>query len=160
MKLIFEYDQQPTEHVEQIQTQLDLPIELIRDNLPLPNVNETDIVRHYTNLSKKNFGIDNNLYPLGSCTMKYNPKVSEELARLKGFASIHPHSPAEYSQGSLEVIWELQEALKEITGMDDISLQPAAGSQCELLGIMMAKRHFENKNEKRAKVIIPDSSHG
>ena len=90
MKLIFEYDQQPTEHVEQIQTQLDLPSELIRDNLPLPNVNETDIVRHYTNLSKKNFGIDNNMYPLGSCTMKYNPKVSEELARLKGFASIHP----------------------------------------------------------------------
>ena len=160
MKLIFEYDQQPTEHVEQIQTQLDLPIELIRDNLPLPNVNETDIVRHYTNLSKKNFGIDNNLYPLGSCTMKYNPKVSEELARLKGFASIHPRSPAEYSQGSLEVIWELQEALKEITGMDDVSLQPSAGSQCELLGIMIAKRHFENKNEKRTKVIIPDSSHG
>src|SRR3989338_6154490 len=101
MKLIFEYDQQPTEHVEQIQAQLDLPKELIRDNIPIPNVNEIDIVRHYTKLSKKNFGIDNNLYPLGSCTMKYNPKVSEEIARLNGFASIHSRSTAEYSQGSL-----------------------------------------------------------
>lgn len=160
MKLIFDYDQQPTGHIDQTDPKITIPDEMMRDNLPLPNINEIDVVRHYTELSKKNFGIDNNLYPLGSCTMKYNPKVSEELARLRGFSSIHPRNPIKDSQGALEVMWELKEALKEITGMDDISLQQAAGSQCELLGIMIAKRYFEDKGEKRTKVIIPDSSHG
>lgn len=159
MKLIFEYDDNPTGYVPE-ENDLDLPAELLRKDLPLPNVNEIDIVRHYTKLSRNNFGIDNNLYPLGSCTMKYNPRVNEDLSRLAGFSLLHPSSPLENAQGALQVIWELQENLKEITGMDEFSLQPAAGSQCELLGVMVAKKYFQEKNEKRTKVIIPDSAHG
>lgn len=160
MKLIFEYDEQISGHVRDEHIDLELPQDLIRDELPLPNVNEIDIVRHYTNLSRKNYGIDLGLYPLGSCTMKYNPRVNEDIARLKGFSSLHPLVPLSHSQGSLQLIWELQESLKEITGMDNITLQPAAGSQCELLGIMIAKKYFAEKNEKRSKIIIPDSAHG
>lgn len=160
MKLIFEYDEQISGHVRDEPIDLELPQDLIRDELPLPNVNEIDIVRHYTNLSRKNYGIDLGLYPLGSCTMKYNPRVNEDIARLKGFSSLHPLIPSSCSQGSLQLIWELQESLKEITGMDNITLQPAAGSQCELLGIMIAKKYFAEKNEKRSKIIIPDSAHG
>lgn len=160
MKLIFEYDEQISGHVGDEHIDLELPLDLIRDELPLPNVNEIDIVRHYTNLSRKNYGIDLGLYPLGSCTMKYNPRVNEDIARLKGFSSLHPLVPLSHSQGSLQLIWELQESLKEITGMDNITLQPAAGSQCELLGIMIAKKYFAEKNEKRSKIIIPDSAHG
>jgi len=160
MKLIFEYDEQISGHVLDEHIDLELPQDLIRDELPLPNVNEIDIVRHYTNLSRKNYGIDLGLYPLGSCTMKYNPRVNEDIARLKGFSSLHPLVPLSHSQGSLQLIWELQESLKEITGMDNITLQPAAGSQCELLGIMIAKKYFAEKNEKRSKIIIPDSAHG
>ncbi len=160
MKLIFEYDEQISGHVRDEHIDLELPLDLIRDELPLPNVNEIDIVRHYTNLSRKNYGIDLGLYPLGSCTMKYNPRVNEDIARLKGFSSLHPLVPLSHSQGSLQLIWELQESLKEITGMDNITLQPAAGSQCELLGIMIAKKYFAEKNEKRSKIIIPDSAHG
>jgi len=160
MKLIFEYDEQISGHVLDEHIDLELPLDLIRDELPLPNVNEIDIVRHYTNLSRKNYGIDLGLYPLGSCTMKYNPRVNEDIARLKGFSSLHPLVPLSHSQGSLQLIWELQESLKEITGMDNITLQPAAGSQCELLGIMIAKKYFAEKNEKRSKIIIPDSAHG
>lgn len=159
MKLIFEYDDEPTGYVPEVED-LDLPREYLREQLPLPNVNEIDIVRHYTKLSRNNFGIDNNLYPLGSCTMKYNPRVNEDLSRIGGFSLLHPSSPAQNSQGALQVIWELQESLKEITGMDEFSLQPAAGSQCELLGVMVAKKYFQDKNEKRTKVIIPDSAHG
>ena len=160
MKLIFEYDEQISGHVRDEHIDLELPQDLIRDELPLPDVNEIDIVRHYTNLSRKNYGIDLGLYPLGSCTMKYNPRVNEDIARLKGFSSLHPLVPLSHSQGSLQLIWELQESLKEITGMDNITLQPAAGSQCELLGIMIAKKYFAEKNEKRSKIIIPDSAHG
>ena len=159
MKLIFEYDEQISGHVRDEHIDLELPLDLIRDELPLPNVNEIDIVRHYTNLSRKNYGIDLGLYPLGSCTKKYNPRVNEDIARLKGFSSLHPLVPLSHSQGSLQLIWELQESLKEITGMDNITLQPAAGSQCELLGIMIAKKYFAEKNEKRSKIIIPDSAH-
>ncbi len=159
MKLIFEYDDEPTRYVP-AETDLELPEKYLRKDLPLPNVNEIDIVRHYTKLSRNNFGIDNNLYPLGSCTMKYNPRVNEDLARLGGFSLLHPFSPVQHAQGALQVIWELQESLKEITGMDEFSLQPAAGSQCELLGVMVAKKYFQEKNEKRTKVIIPDSAHG
>ena len=134
-----------------------MPEDLRRTSLPLPEVNEVEIVRHYTGLSRKNYGIDTNFYPLGSCTMKYNPRVNEELAKLSGFSNLHPHLPTSNTQGALEVIWELEENLKEITGMDAFSLQPAAGSQCELLGVMIAKKYFAEKNEKRTKIIIPDS---
>lgn len=159
MRLIFEYDQEPTVHVPR-EEDINIPTELQRKDLPLPNVNEVEIVRHYTRLSRNNYGIDNNLYPLGSCTMKYNPRVNEDIAKIDGFKSLHPLSPIQHSQGALRVIWELQEDLKEITGMDEFSLQPAAGSQCELLGVMIAKKYFKDKGEKRTKVIIPDSAHG
>jgi len=159
MKLIFNYNQANTRYTPQ-EKDVDLPDELKRESLPLCNVNEVQIIRHYTELSRKNYGIDTNFYPLGSCTMKYNPRVNEDIAKLPGFANIHPHTPASHAQGALEVIWELEEILKEITGMDAFSLQPAAGSQSELLGVMIAKKYFAEKNENRTKIIIPDSAHG
>ena len=159
MKLIFNYNQANTKYTAQ-EKDVDLPDELKRESLPLCNVNEVQIIRHYTELSRKNYGIDTNFYPLGSCTMKYNPRVNEDIAKLPGFANIHPHTPASHAQGALEVIWELEEILKEITGMDAFSLQPAAGSQSELLGVMIAKKYFAEKNEERTKIIIPDSAHG
>jgi glycine dehydrogenase subunit 2 len=160
MKLIFEYNQSNTNHTPVEENDVGLPEELKRSSLPLPDVNEVQIIRHYTELSKKNYGIDTNFYPLGSCTMKYNPRVNEDLAKLPGFSNLHPHMPASHAQGALQVIWELEKNLKEITGMDAFSLQPAAGSQCELLGVMIAKKYFAEKNENRTKIIIPDSAHG
>lgn len=160
MKLIFNYTQSNTKHTPSQERDVDLPEELKRTSLPLCDVNEIQIIRHYTELSRKNYGIDTNFYPLGSCTMKYNPRVNEDLAKLPGFSNLHPHIPASHAQGALEVIWELEESLKEITGMDAFSLQPAAGSQCELLGVMIAKKYFAEKNENRTKIIIPDSAHG
>jgi glycine dehydrogenase subunit 2 len=160
MKLIFEYNQSNTNHTPVEENDVGLPEELKRSSLPLPDVNEVQIIRHYTELSKKNYGIDTNFYPLGSCTMKYNPRVNEDLAKLQGFSNLHPHMPASHAQGALQVMWELEKNLKEITGMDAFSLQPAAGSQCELLGVMIAKKYFAEKNENRTKIIIPDSAHG
>jgi len=160
MKLIFEYNQSNTKHTPIEENDVGLPEELKRSSLLLPDVNEIQIIRHYTELSKKNYGIDTNFYPLGSCTMKYNPRVNEDLAKLPGFSNLHPLMPASHAQGALQVIWELEENLKEITGMDAFSLQPAAGSQCELLGVMIAKKYFAEKNESRTKIIIPDSAHG
>jgi glycine dehydrogenase subunit 2 len=160
MTLIFDYHQSNTKHTPCNEMDVDLPEELKRDSLPLPDVNEIQIIRHYTELSKKNYGIDTNFYPLGSCTMKYNPRVNEDIAKLPGFSGLHPHVPTSHAQGALQVIWELEECLKEITGMDAVSLQPAAGSQCELLGVMIAKKYFAERNENRTKIIIPDSAHG
>jgi glycine dehydrogenase subunit 2 len=160
MKLIFDYNQSNTIHTPIEERDVDLPEGLKRNSLPIPDVNEVQIIRHYTELSKKNYGIDTNIYPLGSCTMKYNPRVNEDLAKLPGFANLHPHMPLNCAQGALQIIWELQESLKQITGMDAISLQPAAGSQSELLGVMIAKKYFAEKNENRTKIIIPDSAHG
>lgn len=128
--------------------------------LGLPDVSELEALRHYKELSDKNFCIEKGFYPLGSCTMKYNPKVNELLASLDGFANLHPLSDENDSQGALELMYNLQEALKEITGMEAISLQPAAGAQGELTGMMIIKKYFEVKGEKRTKVIIPDSAHG
>jgi len=144
MKLIFEYNQEPTGHTTD-EINLDLSDNLKRSDLRLPEINEVEIVRHYTRLSRKNYGIDTNLYPLGSCTMKYNPRVNEDLAKLSGFSTLHPLVPVSCSQGALQVIWELEQNLKEITGMDAFSLQPSAGSQCELLGVMIAKKYFAEK---------------
>ena len=127
MKLIFNYNQSNTKHTPQ-EKDVDLPDDLKRKDLPLNDVNEVQIIRHYTKLSRKNYGIDTNFYPLGSCTMKYNPRVNEDIARLPGLSNLHPFMPASHAQGALEVIWELEEILKEITGMDAFSLQPAAGS--------------------------------
>lgn len=126
----------------------------------LPNVGELEVLRHYKELSDKNFCIEKGFYPLGSCTMKYNPKVNELAASLEGFVNLHPHTADENSQGSLKLIYLLQEALKRITGMDAVTLQPAAGAHGELTGMMVVKKYFEVKGEKRTKVIIPDSAHG
>ena len=126
----------------------------------LPQVGELEVLRHYKELSDRNFCIEKGFYPLGSCTMKYNPKVNELLASLEGFANLHPLSSDEDSQGALELMYMLQESLKKITGMDAVSLQPAAGAHGELTGMMIIKKYFEVKGDCRKKVIIPDSAHG
>lgn len=126
----------------------------------LPNVSELDAMRHYKELSDKNFCIEKGFYPLGSCTMKYNPKVNEFLAGLENFVNLHPLSDDDDCQGALELMFKLQEALKKITGMDAVTLQPSAGAHGELTGMMVIKKYFEVKGEKRKKVIIPDSAHG
>ncbi|KPU45972.1 putative glycine dehydrogenase (decarboxylating) subunit 2 [Oxobacter pfennigii] len=132
-----------------------------KDELILPEVSEPEVVRHYTQLSMKNYGLDGGFYPLGSCTMKYNPKINEDMARLKGFADLHPYQPKETVQGALELMYELSCMLSEITGMAKFSLQPAAGAHGELAGLMIFKAYHESRKDfKRKKVIVPDSSHG
>lgn len=126
----------------------------------LPSVSELEAMRHYKELSDLNFCIEKGFYPLGSCTMKYNPKVNELLAGLEGFINLHPLSEDEDCQGALELMFKLQEALKKITGMDAVTLQPAAGAHGESTGMMVIKKYFEVKGEIRKKVIIPDSAHG
>lgn len=126
----------------------------------LPSVSELEAMRHYKELSDLNFCIEKGFYPLGSCTMKYNPKINELLAGLEGFINLHPLSEDEDCQGALELMFKLQEALKKITGMDAVTLQPAAGAHGELTGMMVIKKYFEVKGEIRKKVIIPDSAHG
>lgn len=130
------------------------------DNTILPEISELEVMRHYKELSDKNFCIEKGFYPLGSCTMKYNPKVNEVLASLEGFTELHPHQDDEDSQGSLKLMYNLQEALKTITGMDGLTLQPAAGAHGELTGMMIVKKYFETIGENRKNVIIPDSAHG
>ncbi len=127
----------------------------------LPEVSEVDVVRHFTNLSRKNYGVDNGFYPLGSCTMKYNPKINEDLAKLPGFSGVHPLQPVETAQGCLEIIYRLERLLCEITGMDGFTLQPAAGAHGEMTGLMIIKAWHESRGEtKRRKIIVPDSAHG
>lgn len=130
------------------------------EKVGLPQLGELEVFRHYKELSDKNFCIEKGFYPLGSCTMKYNPKVNELLASLDGFANLHPFSTDEDSQGALELMYKLQEALKVLTGMDGVTLQPAAGAHGELTGMMIIKAYFESIGENRKKVIIPDSAHG
>lgn len=139
-----------------------IPQEYLRSQAPeLPEVSEVDVVRHFTRLSQMNFGVDTGFYPLGSCTMKYNPKVNEELARLSGFTRIHPYQPEETVQGALQLMYELTQYLSEITGMDKFSLQPAAGAHGELAGIKIIRAYHEHRGDKkRNKVIVPDSAHG
>ncbi|WP_243297243.1 aminomethyl-transferring glycine dehydrogenase subunit GcvPB [Bacillus litorisediminis] len=139
-----------------------IPESYIRKDEPnLPEVAELDIMRHYTALSKRNHGVDSGFYPLGSCTMKYNPKVNEDVARYAGFAHIHPLQDEETVQGAMELMYDLQEHLKEITGMDEVTLQPAAGAHGEWTGLMMIRAfHEANGDTKRTKVIVPDSAHG
>lgn len=127
----------------------------------LPELSEPEVVRHFINLSKKNFSIDTHFYPLGSCTMKYNPKINEEIARLDGFQSIHPYQDVQTAQGAMQILYELSEQLCQITGMDEFTLQPAAGAHGELLGLMLVHAYHASRGEhKRTKVIVPDSSHG
>ena len=139
-----------------------IPEKLLRnDNIGLPQLSELEVMRHYKELSDRNFCIEKGFYPLGSCTMKYNPKVNELLASLENFGNLHPYQSENDSQGALELMYNLQESLKYLTGMDAITLQPAAGAHGELTGMMIIKKYFETKGESgRKKVIVPDSAHG
>ena len=126
----------------------------------LPELSEIEIIRHFTRLSTWNYAIDLGMYPLGSCTMKYNPRVNELVARIEGLAEAHPYQPEALSQGSLEIVELLQECLIEITGMDAITLQPAAGAHGEFTGILLVRAYHESKGNARKKVLVPDSAHG
>ncbi len=136
------------------------PALLRTEPIGLPQLSELDVLRHYKELSDRNFCIEKGFYPLGSCTMKYNPKVNELLASLEAFTNLHPLSDDADCQGVLELMFKLGEALKKITGMDAVTLQPAAGAHGELTGMMIIKKYFEVKGKNRKKVIIPDSAHG
>ncbi len=138
------------------------PEEYLRDSDPnLPEVTELDVVRHYTNLSQLNHSVDTGFYPLGSCTMKYNPKLNDFVAAYEGFHSIHPYQPADTIQGALELMYLTQEALKEISGMDEVTLQPAAGAHGEYTGLRLIQAYHNDRGDlKRKTVIVPDSAHG
>lgn len=151
--------------------EMDIPEADVKNLLPegylreeeaeLPEVSELDIMRHYTALSRRNHGVDSGFYPLGSCTMKYNPKINENVARLNGFAHLHPLQDESSVQGALELMYDLQQHLVEITGMDEVTLQPAAGAHGEWTGLMLIRAYHEaNGDMKRTKVIIPDTAHG
>src|SRR5690625_4387395 len=136
--------------------------EYVRDESPeLPEVSELEIMRHYTGLSDRNYGLDTGFYPLGSCTMKYNPKINEDVARIDGFTQIHPYQDPKTVQGALEMIYDMQTSLEEITGMHKFSMQPAAGAQGEWTALMMIRAfHEANGDHHKTEVIVPDSAHG
>ena len=140
---------------------VDIPDKFLRRNLTnLPEVSELQLVRHYTALSKRNIGVDSNFYPLGSCTMKYNPKINEDIAALPGFTKIHPFQNEEDIQGALKIMYEFEGLLKELSGMEEVALQPAAGAHGELTGLFIAQAYHRSKGRKPGKVIVPDTSHG
>lgn len=169
-KLIFELSRKgrkayslPESFIEKTDLTDTLPSHLLREEpAELPEVSELQVMRHYTQLSNKNFGIETGFYPLGSCTMKYNPKINEDIARYSGFANIHPLQPEYTAQGALELMYDLQENLKQVTGMDAISLQPAAGAQGEWAGLLIFKAYHQanGEGEQRRKILVPDSAHG
>ena len=138
------------------------PSDMIEDNpLVLPEVSEVDVVRHFTNLSNKNYGVDTGFYPLGSCTMYYNPKINEDMAALSGFTALHPCQPQETVQGALKLMHELDRQLAEVAGLDRMTLQPAAGAHGELTGLMIIKAYHDDREDfGRTKIIVPDSAHG
>ena len=166
MKLIYEKSQSGRRGIGVPRPDLpvpEVPRELVRKTPPrLPELAEPEVLRHFTELSTRNFGIDTGFYPLGSCTMKYNPRINERLVGLPGFAGLHPLVEDDAAQGALELEWRLQEILLEVTGLDAVSLQPAAGSQGELTGLMLFHAYFAAKGEdaQRRKVVIPDTAHG
>src|SRR5262249_21461752 len=131
-----------------------------RDPPRLPEVSEPELVRHYVRLSKRNFDLDSGFYPLGSCTMKHNPRLHERVAALPGHARLHPLQDPERAQGALELMWNLQAALAEIAGLPHVSLQPSAGSQGELAGVLMTRAYHASRGEERSKVLAPDTAHG
>jgi len=139
----------------------DFPADLLRDDLPLPEVSQIDVTRHFTRLSRLNMAIDTNMYPLGSCTMKHNPRINEDVARMAGFAQTHPLQDPVTVQGALYLMYQLQEFLKEIAGFAGVSLQPAAGAQGEFTGILIMRAYHRDRGDhKRVKMLIPDSAHG
>jgi len=135
-----------------------LPKNLIRDELRIPDISEVEIVRHYVKLSKINYGVDSGIYPLGSCTMKYNPKINEIVARMTSFSHLHPLQ--DENEGALEILYEISKLLGEITGMDGFTLQPSAGAHGELVGLLIIKKFFETRGIVKNKIIVPDSAHG
>jgi glycine dehydrogenase subunit 2 len=166
-KLIFEkskgsrhtdYVNEPTLSLCQLKDYL--PEELLREELDLPSLSEPEVIRHYLGLAELNFSVDTNFYPLGSCTMKYNPKINESLAALEGFCGIHPYQSQEDTQGALEIMYELEQLLCRLTGMSRFSLQPSSGAQGELTGMLMIRKYHQSGGKKKTKVIIPDSAHG
>ncbi|KDR94412.1 glycine dehydrogenase (decarboxylating) beta subunit [Peptoclostridium litorale DSM 5388] len=168
-KLIFEVSTEgrvayslPKSDVPKVEASEAIPAEFLSDVAPeLPEVSEVDVIRHFTNLSKKNFGVDEGFYPLGSCTMKYNPKINEDMARIPGLVNVHPYQPEETVQGSLELMHNLDGLLAEIAGMDRGCLQPAAGSHGEYTGLLLIKAYHEKRGDtKRTKIIVPDAAHG
>src|SRR3989338_6578901 len=148
----------------------DVPEKSIQDLLPaqmlrkqeaiLPEVSEIDVVRHFTRISQMNFCVDTNFYPFGSCTMKYNPKINEDVSRLEGFIKLHPYQPVEQCQGILKLLYDFEQMLKSISGMSAFTLQPAAGAHGELTGMLIIRAYMEKKGETRHKIIVPDSAHG
>ncbi|MEO0144902.1 MAG: aminomethyl-transferring glycine dehydrogenase subunit GcvPB [candidate division WOR-3 bacterium] len=151
----------PKLDVPEFEIEKKIPSHLLRKSpLNLPQISENETFRHFLRLSQLNYNIDKGIYPLGSCTMKYNPKINEELARNSKFINIHPHTLDEFSQGCLAIIYELCELLKEISGMDDVSLQPSAGAQGELAGVLIISKYHKSKGEKREIILVPDSAHG
>ena len=166
--LIFEQGSQgrrgyslPRWDVEEVRADRVLPPPLVRKEIEgFPQLSEVDVVRHFTRLSQWNYGVDSGFYPLGSCTMKYNPKLNEEVAKMPGFAQLHPYTPEDLSQGVLKMMYDLERFLAEITGMDFVTLQPAAGAHGELAGMMMVRACLEAQGEKRRKVLVPDTAHG
>lgn len=141
--------------------QTKIPDKYSRETSPqLPELSEPDLMRHFTNLSTRNYHIEQGFYPLGSCTMKYNPKVAEYISRLPDFAGLHPFQPEETIQGALEILYELQNYLAEISGLAEVSLQPVAGAHAELTALLMIRKYFDNKNDQRTKILVPDSAHG
>jgi glycine dehydrogenase subunit 2 len=164
MKLIYEKSQQGRRASSLPRHDLpvpELPGELRRADAPrLPEVAEPEVVRHFSALASRNFGVDTGFYPLGSCTMKHNPRVNERLANLPGFRDLHPLQEEQGAQGAFELMWRLQEILAEVAGLDAVSLQPAAGSQGELTGLMLMRAYFADRGEERTRVITADTAHG
>lgn len=138
-----------------------LPGVALREELPLPELSEPDVVRHFTRLSSLNYNVDKGFYPLGSCTMKYNPKINDQAVNMPGFARVHPYQPQETVQGAIELLYHMQHNLSEILGMDAVSLQPAAGAHGELLGLMLIRAYHENRGDSaRINVLVPTAAHG
>ena len=167
MELIFEKSKSgrsagsiPLSDVVAINIETVIDKKYLRTKLDLPEMAEVDLIRHYTNLSRRNFGVDLGFYPLGSCTMKYNPKVNENAATLLGFTGLHPYAGDESAQGNLQLMFEMQHYLSNIFGMAAFTLQPAAGAHGEFTGVMMIKKYFEKRGEKRRLILIPDAAHG
>jgi glycine dehydrogenase subunit 2 len=151
----------PPLDVPEVDPEVLLPIRYRREYAPrLPEVSEPEIVRHYVGISKRNFDLDSGFYPLGSCTMKHNPRLHERVAALPGHARLHPLQRPEHAQGALELMWNLQSALSEISGLPHVSLQPSAGSHGELAGVLLTRAYHEDRGETRHKVLAPDTSHG
>lgn len=150
----------PEDEFENIRANDFIPDYAIGEKKELPEVSEVDVVRHFTALAERNYGLDKGFYPLGSCTMKYNPKINERVASFENFIFSHPFADIDLVQGNLELIYRLEETLNEITGMDRFSFQAAAGAHGELIGVLIMRKYFEDRNEKRTKMLIPDSAHG